>query len=325
MKWEYMLQLFLETHCPARGLRLLTIRAYRGALHMFRAYVQVRLNDTAPDQITVMNVLEYVEYLRHERHNGNAAINRVVTILRTFYRAMVAMGHLEYRCNPMTAFPKVKAPSRKVARAISTEEVARLIAAPDQESVLGIRDHALITLLYGTGIRVSECAGMNEEDVDFEEKTVRVVGKGGHERVVPLNDAVVFSLQRYRCARGNVKRDEGFFRSRNGRRMSRNGIYDRVKRYGRKARIAKSVSPHTLRHSFATHLVKAGVDMLTLRDLLGHRLITSTQIYLHTTAQDLREAAELHPVGKLIAGIADYLPDIRLPLPFQRPTLRASG
>jgi len=188
-----------------------------------------------------------------------------------------------------------------------------------------VRDHALIALVYGTGIRASECSGMNEEDVDLDGKTIRVTGKGGHERVVPLNDAVVLALRRYCLERRVIKKEEGFFQSRNRRRMSRNGIYDRVRSHSRKARIGKNVSPHTLRHSFATHLVKAGVDLLTLRDLLGHRQITSTQIYLHSTAQDLREAAEMHPVSNLIAKVAEYLPTIHLPLPFQRPALRPSG
>jgi len=124
MKWEYWFRLYLETHCAARGLRPLTIHAYEGALRMFRAYVRTRSNDLDPDQIKAVNILEYVEYLRRERRNGNAAINRTVTILRSFYRAMVAMGYLEYRLNPMTSFPKLKAPLRKVARALSIEEVA---------------------------------------------------------------------------------------------------------------------------------------------------------------------------------------------------------
>lgn len=323
MKWDYWIALYLETHCTARGLRTSSINAYQATLEGFREYVRWRLAERGPEQITARDVLEYLDYLRRERNNGDSAINRQVTVLRNFYRAIVSMGHLEPRDNPLANFPKVKAARRKLPRILNEEEVRKLIEYPRADTVLGLRDRAILTILYGTGIRAGECAGLTEEDIDWREQTIHVVGKGGHERTVPLNEEVVHMLKQYRVARGPVKAKEAFFRSREGGAMSRNAIYERVRTTGRKARIEKRVSPHQLRHTFATHLIKAGVGLVTVRDLLGHRLITSTQIYIHLTAQDLRQAAQRHPIGDLIKRVDDLLPHIKLP--FQSGTLSRFG
>lgn len=317
MKWDFWLGLYLERHCTARGLMPKTIAAYDATLRGFRAFVQFRLDDRDPDALHSRDILAYVEHLRRERRNGAAAVNRQVTILKGFYRALVAMGHLEVDDNPMAHFPKMKAAPTKLPVFLSEEEMARLIAEPRTDTVLGLRDRAMLTLLYGTGIRATECATMTEADVDLRDATVRVVGKGGHERVVPLNAQVVRALRHYREARGRVAPAAAFFRSRSGRGMSRNAIYERVRKHSEKAKIHKRVSPHRLRHTFATHLVKRGVRLVTIRDLLGHRCISSTQVYLHTTAEDLRRAADLHPIKSLVAHVEDLLPNVKLPLQWQ--------
>ena len=324
MMWDYWICLYTQTHCVARGLRPLTIGAYKAALRQFEAYVEVRLDKIPPDQVSAKHVLEYLEHLRRERNNGNSAINRAATILKNFYRAMVAMGHLASSANPMAQFPRLKAPSRKLPVVLSNEEIEKLLDAPPSDTVLGLRDRAILTLLYGTGIRASECAGLKDEDVDLDQRLIKVRGKGGHERSVPLNIKVVQSLQTYRHCRGMGNPADSFFRSRRRRGMSRGAVYERVRHYGISAKIPKRVSPHRLRHTFATHLVKADVQLVTIRDLLGHRQITSTQIYLHVTAADLRDAADRHPISKLSGAINDLLPALKLP--FQHgPARKQSG
>lgn len=323
MTWEYWMTLYTRTHCAARGLRPLTIAAYDAALRQFRGYVQFQLDDRPPDAIVARDVLAYLQHLRHTRGNGDAAVNRHVVILRSFYRAMVAMGHLEAARNPMVAFPTIKAVPRKLPVMLSVEEVERLLSTPESDTILGLRDRALLTLLYGTGIRASECASLRQEDVDLEALTVTVTGKGGHQRSIPLNGEVAAALAVYVQARGPALPAAAFFRSRRGRMLSRGAVYERVRAWGRRARIGKIVSPHRLRHTFATHLVRAGVGLVTIRDLLGHRLITSTQIYLHVTAQDLREAADRHPIRRLLGTIEHLLPDVRLPFQYA-PGLRRS-
>jgi site-specific recombinase XerD len=323
MKWDYWIGLYINTHCTARGLRALTIQAYEATLKGFREYARERWPERGPDQLSACDILQYLEYLRKERHNGGSAINRQATVLRNFYRAVVAMGHLEPRQNPMAHFPKIKAVARKLPTALSREEVRVLLDHPESDTVIGIRDRALLTLLYGTGIRASECSGLREQDINWEERTIRVQGKGGHERSLPLNEEVLHVLRQYRLARGGAKGDEAFFRSREGGALSRNAIYERVRRHASQARIQKRVSPHRLRHSFATHLVQEGVGLVTLRDLLGHRQITSTQIYIHLTAQDLRKAADKHPVTHLIKRMEELLPNLKIP--FQAGTLSRFG
>lgn len=317
MKWEYWQRQYIETHCTARGLRPKTIAAYKLTLEGFRNYMQFRMPDKGPEEVTAKEVLEYVDYLRVERGNGDSAVNRQVTVLKNFYRAMVALGHLKPDENPLAFFPRLKKGARKLPETLKPEELKQLLSSPGTDTVIGLRDRAILTVLYGTGIRATECAELLEGRVDLGGCTIQVTGKGGHERTIPLNKDVMEAMHIYREARGPIGESEFFFRSRKQRGMSRNAIYERVRTHGQRTRIVKRVSPHRLRHTFATDLVRAGVNLVTIRDLLGHRQITSTQIYLHSTAEDLRYAAERHPVSGLIHKIAALLPGVILP--FQHP------
>jgi integrase/recombinase XerD len=179
-------------------------------------------------------------------------------------------------------------------------------------------------LLYGTGIRASEAATLREGDVDLVAQTIRVCGKGGHERTLPINDQVVATLSTYRRVRGPLAPRSAFFQGRRKRGLSRGAIYERVRTWARKAQLTKHVSPHTLRHTFATHLVQRGTALVVIRDMLGHRLITSTQIYLNVTGDELRAAAQLHPIAQMATSLAQLLPDVRLPLQ-PAPRRRQSG
>lgn len=317
MKWSFWIELYIHTHCVARGLRPLTLLAYEDALVQFREWVRTALADRAPDQLTAREVLAYLQYLREERGNGDSAVNRAVVILRLFYRAMVAMGYLEHTANPLVGFPSIKAVPRKLPVTLSSEQVRRLLAEPKPDTVIGLRDRAMLALLYGTGIRASECGGLRNSQVDLRQLTITVQGKGGHERVIPLNPELAEVLRVYVEARGPALPGAPFFRSRFGRPLSRGSIYERVRTWGRRSRVGCPLSPHRLRHTFATHLVRAGVGLVTIRDLLGHRLITSTQIYLHVTADDLRAAAARHPISRLLDTVKHLL--VAGPLPFQKP------
>jgi site-specific recombinase XerD len=321
MMWSYWLALFLRTHCVARGLSPLTIAAYEATLTQFRAWCEAR-NIPAPDALAAREVLEYLEHLRRARGNGAAAVNRTVTILRSFYRAIVAMGHLEPQANPLVGFPKIKAAARKLPITLDTEEVQRVLAASRADTIVGIRDRAIVALLYGSGIRASECAGLREGRVQLRALTITVRGKGGYERTIPLNEEVAAYLREYIQVRGPQLPGAPFFRSRRGKALSRGTLYERIRTLGRRARLPKPLSPHRLRHTFASHLVREGINLVTIRDLLGHRQISSTQIYLHVTAHDLRQAAARHPIARLLGTIEHLLPNVRLP--FQRPGARCA-
>jgi site-specific recombinase XerD len=324
MKWSYWISLYIRTHCVARGLRPLTLAAYEDALEQFHEWVRMTRSDRAPDEVTARDVLEYLQHLRDDRGNGDSAVNRAVVVLRRFYQAMVAMGYLDHKQNPLIGFPSIKAVPRKLPVALASDQVSRLLAEPKSDTVIGLRDRALLALLYGTGIRASECATLRSGQVDLTRLTITVRGKGGHERAIPLNPQLAEVLRTYAQARGLALPTAPFFRSRFGRPLSRGAIYERVRTWGQRSRVGIPLSPHRMRHTFATHLVRAGVGLITIRDLLGHRQITSTQIYLHVTAEDLRAAAARHPIGSLLATVEHLLPAGRLP--FQRPrTFFGSG
>ncbi|MGB5165157.1 MAG: tyrosine-type recombinase/integrase [Woeseiaceae bacterium] len=316
MMWQYWIELYTRTFCGARGLSPKSIAAYAATLKQFREYARIVLDDKPPDRITTQDALRYLQHLRDDRMNGASAVNRTATVLRSFYRAMVAMGHLETRDNPMQGLPSIKATPQKQPGFLKIEEVERLLIAPPDDTIIGLRDRAMLVLFYGTGIRASECSHLREGDVDFDHGTVTVVGKGGHERTVPMNDAVVDAMLLYRHHRGPALPRAPFFRSRLGNGMSRGAIYQRVRYWGHRAKIRQRISPHRLRHTFATHLVHKGVNVVTIRDLLGHKQVTSTQIYFHSTAHDLREAANKHPISNLMETIEHLLPDVRLPFQY---------
>jgi site-specific recombinase XerD len=317
LNWHYWIALYLNTHCVARGLRPLTIAAYQAALQQFHDWCQQRPDPKSPAAISARDVLEYLEHLRCVRGNGDSAVNRALVILRSFYRAIVAMGHLDPHANPLAGFPTIKAVPRKLPSTLDLEQVERLLAEPNTDTVLGVRDRALLALLYATGIRATECATLRCGQLDLQQLTITVHGKGGHERTIPLNEQVAAVLRDYIQARGPALPNAPFFRSRRGRALSRGAVYERVRTWGRRARLGKPISPHRLRHTFATHLVRAGVGLVTIRDLLGHRQITSTQIYLHVTAHDLRIAANRHPIAQLLSTVEHLLPNVQLP--FQNP------
>jgi site-specific recombinase XerD len=317
MKWSYWISLYIRTHCVARGLRPLTLAAYEVSLKQFSEWIRVTQSDRSPDAVTARDVLQYLQHLREDRCNHDSAVNRALVVLRSFYRAMVAMGYLDHKANPLSGFPSIKAVPRKLPVSLAPEQVSRLLAEPKTDTVIGLRDRALLAILYGTGIRATECATLRCGQVDLTRLTITVKGKGGHERSIPLNPQLGDLLRLYANARGPALPAAPFFRSRFGRPLSRGSIYERVRTWGQRSRLGIPLCPHRMRHTFATHLVRAGVGLVTIRDLLGHRQITSTQIYLHVTAEDLRSAAARHPVGALLSTVKHLLPAGRLP--FQRP------
>jgi site-specific recombinase XerD len=174
MTWSHWMSLYIRTHCVARGLRPLTIAAYEAVLVQFSEWIRVTQADRPPDRVSARHVLEYLQHLREARGNGDSAINRTVVVLRSFYRAIVAMGHLDPSANPMSGFPSIKAVPRKLPVSLTPEQVSRLLAAPKSDTVIGLRDRALVALYYGTGIRASEGASLRCAQVDLIRLTITV-------------------------------------------------------------------------------------------------------------------------------------------------------
>jgi site-specific recombinase XerD len=280
-----------------------------------------RLGDKTPEELTPKDVLDYTVHLRRDRENGDSSVNRAVVVIRNFYRALIAMEQLHPDDNPLVGFPKLKKVPQTLPKILSPKEIGQLIKAPGTDTVIGVRDTALITLLYATGIRSSECAGLRECDVDLSACAIMVTGKGGGQRTIILSPVAAKALRSYRHARGLQAPEQSFFLSMRGKGMSRNAIYERIRTNARRAGIHKPVSPHWLRHTCATELVKAGEKVVVIQELLGHKSISSTQVYFHVSGELLREAAERHPIGRFESLVQELLPGVKLP--FKYPPRRA--
>jgi len=321
IQWRYWTSLFIERYCPAKGLRAKTIRAYLDAINNFRSFVENNLQGKRPDELRTRDIIEHISHLREKRNNGKSALNTRIATLKSFFKAVVAFEEIRPEDNPMLGVFAVRGLPRKVPRTCSHEEIANLFKTCDRSTLVGTRDRAIFSLLYGTGIRASECAELTENSIDLGNNLIQVVGKGGHERVIPLSPAVKSALLDYRTMRGEITPSTPFFRSMRGKGMSRNAIYERVRSGGIRANLPKRLSPHKLRHTFASHLIENGTNLNTVRVLLGHSQLTSTQIYVHVAGKELQQVANQHPIGRLVENVAARLPGVKLPfrLPTKKP------
>lgn len=227
------------------------------------------------------------------------SIARRLSSLRRFYRLQLAQGTIAADPTLRVRAPKLP---RRLPKSLSEEQVGALLEAPDPETTLGLRDRAMLETLYATGLRVSELVGLKLGQVSFDAGFVRVLGKGNKERLVPLGEEAVAWLTRYLArARAELARDGKsdavFITARRGP-LTRQAFWQLVKRYAVKAGIAASLSPHTLRHAFATHLLNNGADLRVVQMLLGHADITTTTIYTHVARERLKQLhARHHPRG----------------------------
>lgn len=279
-----------------RGLAHNTVLAYQRDLASFHDHAG---DDAAVDEEAVR------AWLAERAHDGvsRATQARAVVALRGFYAFLVDRGVLEVDPTARIDVPKT---ARPLPDALTLEEVEALLRAPDPGTARGLRDRAMLEVLYATGLRVSELVGLEVGSLHLEHGFVRVVGKGDKERLVPLGDVAREWLERYMLeVRGLLtvgdrgrRVGEAVFVSRLGRGMTRQNFHLLVRDHARAAGIEKRVSPHTLRHAFATHLLERGADLRSLQLMLGHADISTTEIYTHLTRARLaRVHAEHHPRG----------------------------
>lgn len=257
-----------------KGLAENTLEAYSRDLMAFLSF----WGEKSLEAFTARDVARFSQHLR-ERGLSMRSIQRSLVVLRGFFRFLRAEGHLKE--DPLEDLPLPSYP-RKLPDVIGREEVERLLSQPDPSTPLGVRDAALLELLYGTGIRVSEASDLKLDSLQMELGYLLVKGKGGKERIVPFGEYARERLRGYlekgrpALVRG---RDPGYlFLNPRGKRLSRQGIWKVIKKYALMAGIER-VTPHTLRHSFATHLLQGGADLRVVQLLLGHADISTTQIY----------------------------------------------
>ena len=298
---------FLDHLAVERGLSANTLEAYRRDLGRYTAFLGER-GIEAPTGAREEDIAAFVGHLSSaeyapERRYRASSVARALAAVRSLHRFLVREG--EAAEDPAEGVIRPKVP-RNLPKPLAEEEVEALLAAPGDATPAAIRDTAILETLYGAGLRISELVGLDVDDVDLEEGSVRVVGKGDRERVVPLGRFAVRALEAYLTrARPDMTRSRSgpaLFLNQRGGRLTRQGATNVTQAAAARAGIRSRVTPHVLRHSFATHLLEGGADVRVVQELLGHASLATTQIYTLVTEDRLREVYEdAHPRARRAA------------------------
>lgn len=285
-----------------RGLSANTLAAYRRDLRRYAAFLARRGVDRAAgveetDVRAFLASLSASTYGPDDHPYAATSVARALSAVRSFHRFLVMERELDR--DPTAAVVRPRLP-RLLPHPLGVDVVARILEAPDPATPAGQRDEAILELLYGAGLRVSELTGLDVDDVDLEDGFVRVLGKGGKERDVPIGSYARAALERYLSGSrptlaGSASRGALFLGTR-GTRLARQSVGRLLAEYARRAGIERAVSPHDLRHSFATHLLEGGADVRVVQELLGHASVATTQIYTLVTREHLQETYRMaHP------------------------------
>lgn len=280
-----------------RRLSVNTLESYGRDIKKYLSFLESRNSKTVLNATRV----DLLSFLKKEKADGlsSRSCARAMSCIKTFYKFLVQDGVLKRSPVADVETPRLE---KQLPDVLSIDEVSSLIAAPDIDTALGMRDRALFELLYATGLRVSELMSLTMNSVNTEAGFVLVMGKGSKERVIPVGEEALKWLQRYlRDARLLILRNKTsryLFTNRTGARLTRHGFWKIIKKYCLRAGIVKKVSPHTLRHSFASHLLAGGADLRSVQTMLGHEDISTTQIYTHIEKERLKAVHDkYHPRG----------------------------
>lgn len=274
-----------------------TVRAYITCLREFKLFLEKRLAPEGRQGVDVsgvddMDIRAYVAWLY--KRNSKASISRKLASIRTFFEFLIREGITPN--NPAKLVPTPKGEKRLPAF-LTVDEVFKLVDTPETNGVLGFRDRAILELFYSSGLRVSELVGIELDDLDLTGSLVKVLGKGNRERIVPLGSRAVDAIRRYMEKRGELKPKGDFlFLNSRGGRLTVRSVANIVKKYAAISGIPKNVSPHVLRHTFATHLLGGGADLRAIQEMLGHKSLSTTQRYTHTSIEKIMEVYDrTHP------------------------------
>ncbi|MFO7975238.1 MAG: site-specific tyrosine recombinase XerD [Candidatus Hydrogenedentota bacterium] len=287
-----LLDQFLEASVFESGLADKSLEAYAADLGAYTDKLE-QGGITDPEQITRDHVLAHLIALRKEGLSARSAA-RHLSAIRRFHRFLHDERLADRDPTEGMDSPRI---IRALPHVLSALEVERLLDAPDLSRKHGIRDAAILELFYACGLRISELAGLPLRDVSLEESMVRVRGKGAKVRIVPLGNRAIDRIRAYLPVRSEAKvLDDTLFLGTRGRRMSRSSVWQVVKRAAQAANIQQNVTPHMLRHSFATHLLDHGADLRAVQEMLGHADVSTTQIYTHVSVDRLSRAhKDFHP------------------------------
>ena len=260
----------------------------------------VAVSTDVKQKLLAMDTEQIRRYLAHlgKLDYSKSTIARKLATLRSFYKFCLRRGYVQ--ANPLTSIRTPKQ-EKRLPKFLDPEQVNTLLRTPDDNTLLGARDRAMLEVMYSTGIRVSELVDLNASDVDSLGQAVRVRGKGRRERIAPIGPTALAAINKYMGLRKSDPRSANFnqdalFVNKHGQRLSTRSVRRKLDKYLAQAGLDPSISPHTLRHTFATHMLENGADLRSVQELLGHQSISTTQVYTHVTAQRLKAAYdEAHP------------------------------
>ncbi len=291
------LEAFIDYLRVEKGLSTNSIAAYSRDL---KKYLKHLRKEGLADLRGVVrkNITDFLFHLR--RKISPISIARVLSSIKSFHKFLLREKITSQDPSDLIEAPKLE---KKIPNFLTFDEVVKLLKAPNLKKLQGIREKAILELIYATGLRVSELAKLNITDVNLDVGFIKCKGKGSKERIVPLGKSANHFLQKYlKEARGKLlgKRVSSYlFLVQGGRVISRQSVWKMIKKLVRKVKIKKTVSPHTLRHSFATHLLERGADLRSVQEMLGHASITTTQVYTHVNQRRLKQIhSQFHPRAK---------------------------
>jgi len=292
-KKEKLLDEFIKYLEGERNFSPHTIRAYRRDLKGFFDFLKEQGVELG--NVERLTLRAFAGRLAEEGLRKKS-IARKIAALRSFFRYLHERGFIEHNPAETLSSPKLE---RALPKFLELDEVLRLLEAPPEDTPLGVRDRAILETLYGTGIRVGELVNLNIEDVDFSSGLIKVRGKGKRERIVPIGRAGLEALIKYLAVREKLLRDKGekaLFLDRLGQRLTDRSVRRIVDKYIRQIGAHVKATPHTLRHTFATHMLNAGADLRAVQELLGHKSLSTTQVYTHLTITRLKKVYDqAHP------------------------------
>lgn len=248
------------------------------------------LKDTAVDKVDYLSLRKYLAHLK-EKNLKSRTLARKVSCLRTFFKFLSREGYI--KTNPATLLltPKL---DKRLPQFLTEDEVLKLLEAPSKDDESGLRDRAILETFYSTGMRISELVGLNIDDVDFISGVVKVRGKGKKERLLPIGEKAIGALRQYLDKRKEKTKE--IFLNKSGTRITDRGVRDILEKYIKLTSLNENISPHSLRHTFATHLLNHGADLRSVQELLGHVNLSTTQIYTHLSTERLKNIYDkTHP------------------------------
>ncbi len=278
---------FLSYIASEKGLSQNTVIAYQRDLEMFLKLLKQNLHAAQES-----DVIAFLAELKKQRY-ASSSICRALVAVKVFFRFLKREKAIAQDPTIYLDSPKLW---QLIPEVLTYQEVDALLKCPDKDDPIGARDRAMLEVLYASGLRVSEVCGLNLFDIS--EHTIRVKGKGGKERIIPIAQAAINAVDHYliHFRKAPDEKDAPLFATSKGSRIDRNLVWQRVKFYAKKASIDKRISPHTLRHSFATHLLENGADLRVIQEMLGHASIATTDRYTHISQQHLNQAfSNFHP------------------------------